>query len=173
MSSPLPSPCYPSTGLSTRAPSRQPSTLSSTSSTQTVRGRRGSSTSQPTPTASIFARLTGRKAEVDNASPYEEMDAGPSDYWRRTPSPEGPLSPPPAEWKQMNRMVWNGDVEDGEADEWSPGLRTPPFPGDDEEEFEKRLEGLDGVKEYSVNDSPGLRSVAESFGDEEFGALQV
>jgi hypothetical protein len=59
-------------------------------------------------------------------------DAGPSDYWRRTPSP-------PTDWRQASTEARPEEVEQGNYDEWrpqdtwrphdSPGLGpfTPPF----------------------------------------------
>ena len=158
-------------------PERQNSTVSSASSGgRTVRaasdkGRRPSSASQPVIDAgsNLFARWTGRgKNEDDESSnnprpapssggPLGESDpeAGPSDYWRRPPSPTGSVATPPTGWKDSIQTPWSDDPEDGPADVWSayptsPDVHSFPTPrlnpsaatpdaDQDEDEYHRRL----------------------------------
>ena len=68
--------------------------------------------------------------DVSGGGATDQVDqAGPSDYWRRTPSPP---SSPPAGWRMESTEVWGND-EDGPSDTWRPhdspvnGRVTPSF----------------------------------------------
>ncbi|ORX38895.1 Golgi CORVET complex core vacuolar protein 8-domain-containing protein [Kockovaella imperatae] len=55
------------------------------------------------------------------ASPkWPEMEAGPSDYWRRSPSISDSQigRPPEAAWRQASTQPWPSDLEDGPSDVW-------------------------------------------------------
>lgn len=166
-------------------PRRQNSTLSSTSSggrtiraSSTTPGRRRSSASTTHPPPGFFARLTGKShAQTSDADPSDDDDevgarnevgegeAGPSDYWRRTPSPVSP----PAAWREASTEAWPEDLEDGNYDVWmvtdrqdagvtpwdsvetdSPGLEAQRV---DEREYEKRM------RDIMRSPSPSERSV--------------
>ena len=49
---------------------------------------------------------------------WMEMEAGPSDYWRRSPSPPTPVAAP-AIWRELSTGPWPEDLEDGPSDFWS------------------------------------------------------
>ena len=68
----------------------------------------------------------------DRARDDNDIEAGPSDYWRRSPSPPPP-QPAPALWRERSDEPWPEDLEDGGMDIWRPhqssagGRLTPPF----------------------------------------------
>jgi hypothetical protein len=97
--------------------------------------------------------------------------AGPSDYWRRSPSPDAPLISPPQQWREAGTEAWPEDLEDGPYDEWtsdkgsgntahpngngnSNGYKTEREPVSpdlrDEMEFSKRLEEIRRKQEEEV-----------------------
>lgn len=164
-----------------RKPQRQDSAVSSASSGRTIRagsssGRtRTSSTSNSISATSIFARLTGRntKRDVDynddepsppgspTSGPTPEtsydraefLEAGPSDYWRRTPSPTSPFQSPPAVWRDLGSEPEPPDPWDGPNDEYRPvppgfhmslvdndaSSRTPPSDAEDAQAYADRV----------------------------------
>ena len=83
-----------------------------------------------TPTAMSTRNGKGKMVEM------MEPEAGPSDYWRRSPSPSSQHSPPAA-WRQLSTQTPPDDPEDGPSDIWVPkgkmAFHTIPRAGQDEE----------------------------------------
>lgn len=90
-----------------------------------------------------------QKNDAEDEEGNGEGVAGPSDYWRRTPSP------PPA-WRQAAADPWDGDITEGNYDIWinanavngiddGPAPLTPPFQMDEpgEDEGEERVRGVE------------------------------
>lgn len=89
---------------------------------ETARSRASSAT---TAAAGFLARWTGRSNDPAGAGTSASDDpndldqvslseAGPSDYWRRTPSP--PLTSPPIHWKQLREQPIPEDPWSGPSD---------------------------------------------------------
>lgn len=144
--------------------------------------------------------MSDHEVTPKNASGQRNVEAGPSDYWRRSPSPDAPLSSPPAQWRSAGNTAWPDDLEGGPSDQWTVNRAesTPPYhTGNgngveyddeigtrdmrDEMEFERRLEqvrmeGLerDKSREARHNDNEGNGDKQKSraiTGEEEFGVL--
>ncbi|WVW79050.1 hypothetical protein I302_101013 [Kwoniella bestiolae CBS 10118] len=57
------------------------------------------------------------------------MDAGPSDYWKRSPSPSSPAGPAPINWRMPSDTPFNADdIDKGPSDHYghSPAQLHPP-----------------------------------------------
>jgi hypothetical protein len=133
------------------SPRRQDSALSATSSSgKTVRP---SSASSKTPrsisaTGGLFARLRGA-ASNGHISPTEDVDspseAGPSDWYRRSPSPEGL----PSTWRRPSPNAGRYEFDEGPSDVWavdSPRLSRAASPVEDEKVFSRRIAGMPGTE---------------------------
>ena len=97
------------------------------------------SESQPLSTEVLPSGMNGESPpEEMDGSPdqkpepmWMEMEAGPSDYWRRSPSiSDSQLSPPPAAWRQASSETWPGDPEDGPSDVWTGRELAAPSEAD-------------------------------------------
>ena len=78
--------------------------------------------SPPSESAAVNGSVKGKDQdhalEAQGQSKWVQMEAGPSDYWRRSPSPPTPVAPP-ATWRELSTEPWPEDLEDGPSDYWS------------------------------------------------------
>lgn len=131
---------------SRESPLRQNSAISAASS--------GGKTARPTSSSGkprrgsvsnggIFARLrgttpTGSSFEISNGR-ETPTEAGPSDWYRRSPSPDGV----PSTWRTASPDVGRYEFEEGPSDIWaevdSPGRSRVDSPFSDEKEYQNRM----------------------------------
>ena len=76
------------------------------------------SSESPAVNGSANERDQDHALEAQGQPMWMQMKAGPSDYWRRSPSPPTPVAPP-ATWRELSTEPWPEDLEDGPSDYWS------------------------------------------------------
>lgn len=168
------------------SPHRQNSAASAASSSgKTVRPNSASSArhrSTSNSNGGIFARLRGSSPTPVINTPRDEEgeygEAGPSDWYRRSPSPPAQTLPPA--WRQASPNVARFELDEGPSDVWasdSPARSDSRVdsPVNDEKEFYKRLAVLpdrqDEVDEPEAEEVRADRHPAEA--DEERGGNQA
>lgn len=129
------------------SPRRQDSALSTTSSSgKTVRpsSAAGKNPRSSSSTGGLFARLRGA-ASNGHISPHGDVDspteAGPSDWYRRSPSPEEL----PSTWRQPSANSGRYEFDEGPSDVWgvdSPRASRAASPVEDEKVFSRRIAGM-------------------------------